>query len=173
MAMSADIRSAMKDNVSIWEFVASYERNQPDQLTLDLGIACAEEFGDVNNPFLKEHHGTTLMRATLDLYPLSIIYVGPLSESMEIVQPLLDICQLTHNITEISWSDIETQSRYDINALSCIKGHYLNVYGFILHQINVSSLIEVSDRASGAMRGKFNLSASEVYDTRWIRYNLS
>ena len=47
-AMSADMRFAISKNASIWEFVASFSKNQPDQLTLDLGIAYNAEFGGVS-----------------------------------------------------------------------------------------------------------------------------
>ena len=47
-AMSADMRFAISKNASIWEYVASYSNNQPDQLTLDLGIAYDKRFGGVS-----------------------------------------------------------------------------------------------------------------------------
>ena len=68
---------------------------------------------------------------------------------MKIIQPLLDIGPLTHNITEIPWRDIETQSRYGVDASSCVKGRLHNVYGLNLYQIDVPSLIEVSNYVTG------------------------
>ena len=75
--------------------------------------------------------------------------MGPLSEGLEIIKPLLDIGTLTQNITEIPWSDIETQSRYGVDAGSCVKGRLHNVFGLNLYQIDVPSLVEVSNYVTG------------------------
>ena len=61
---------------------------------------------------------------------------------MALIQPILDIGPFEKNITMIPWKDIETQSKFGINDLACIKGGYHSVWGLNLYQIDVPTLIE-------------------------------
>ena len=61
---------------------------------------------------------------------------------MALIQPIIDIGPFEKNITMIPWKDIETQSKFGIDALACIKGTYHSVWGLNLYQIDVPTLID-------------------------------
>lgn len=48
-AMNADMRFLASANGSIWEIMKSFQDNEPDKLSLDLGIAYDEAYGGVSN----------------------------------------------------------------------------------------------------------------------------
>ena len=47
-AMNADFRIAASQNASVWEYIKSYENNQPDELNFELGLAYNESYGGVS-----------------------------------------------------------------------------------------------------------------------------
>lgn len=48
-AMNADFRLAASQNASVWEYMKSYERNQPDELAFEMGLAYDETYGGVSS----------------------------------------------------------------------------------------------------------------------------
>ena len=64
---------------------------------------------------------------------------------MALIQPILDIGPFEKKITMIPWKDIETQSRFGVDALACVKGNYHSVWGLNLYQIDVPTLIQAVD----------------------------
>ena len=72
----------------------------------------------------------------------NFIYVGPLKEGMALIQPLINLKPFDQNITMIPWKDIETSSKFGIDALACIKGSFHSVWGLNLYQIDVPALIK-------------------------------
>lgn len=71
----------------------------------------------------------------------NFLYVGPLKEGMALIQPLIDLGPFDQNITMIPWKDIQTSSKFGIDALACIKGNFHSVWGLNLYQIDVPTLI--------------------------------
>ena len=71
----------------------------------------------------------------------SLIYAGPLEEGMALIQPLLDLGPFEQNITMIPWKDLETSSRFGVDAVACIKGHFHSVFGLNVYQIDVPTFI--------------------------------
>ncbi len=72
----------------------------------------------------------------------SFIYAGPLEEGMALIQPLLDLGPFDQNITMIPWKNIETSSRFGVDAVACIKGNFYSVFGLNLYQIDIPTLID-------------------------------
>jgi len=64
-----------------------------------------------------------------------------LKEGMALIQPLIDLGPFDQNITMIPWKDIQTSSKFGIDALACIKGNFHSVWGLNLYQIDVPTLI--------------------------------
>ena len=67
--------------------------------------------------------------------------MGPLNEGIALIQPLIDLGPFDQNITMIPWKDIETSSKFGIDAVACIKGNFHSVWGLNLYQIDVPTLI--------------------------------
>ncbi|MCJ1436573.1 hypothetical protein MMC27_005953 [Xylographa pallens] len=121
-AMSADFRFHAVQNASLYEFARSFTGRMPDAFSIDIAIAYNESFG-----------GTYLFA--------NFIYVGPLDEGIALIQPLIDLGPFDQNITMIPWKDIETSSKFGIDAVACIKGKFHSVWGLNLYQIDVPTLI--------------------------------
>ncbi|KAF6223377.1 hypothetical protein HO133_000219 [Letharia lupina] len=122
-AMSADFRFHASQNASLYEFARSYTGKLPDAFSIDIAIAYNEAFG-----------GTYLFA--------NFIYAGPLEEGMALIQPIIELGPFDQNITMIPWKDIETSSKFGIDALACIKGNFHSVWGLNLYQIDVPTLID-------------------------------
>jgi len=175
--MSADMRIPVSKNQSIWEFVKSYENNMPDELSIDVAGLYSEQFGGVSGSRSPIKAGTlgsstrlTIVKQTYFL--ISITYAGPLSTGTKIIQPLLDLNPLTHNITSIPWSLLETQGRFGVDAEACIKGTNHNVFGINLYKIDVPNLVEMSNYVDEVFRlypaFRFALFSLSKYATRVI-----
>ncbi|MCJ1386176.1 hypothetical protein MMC17_009302 [Xylographa soralifera] len=121
-AMNADFRFHASQNGSLYEFARSFTGRLPDAFSIDIAIAYNDLFG-----------GTYLFA--------NFIYVGPLEEGIALIQPLIDLGPFDQNITMIPWKDIETSSKFGIDAIACIKGHFHSVWGLNLYQIDVPTLI--------------------------------
>ena len=61
---------------------------------------------------------------------------------MALIQPLIDLRPFDQNITMIPWKDIETSSRFGVDAAACIKGKSHSVWGLNLYQIDVPTLVD-------------------------------
>lgn len=61
---------------------------------------------------------------------------------MALIQPLLDLGPFDQNITMIPWKDIETSSRFGVDAIACIKGNFHSVFGLNVYQIDVPTFID-------------------------------
>ncbi|KAL2047408.1 hypothetical protein N7G274_001429 [Stereocaulon virgatum] len=125
-AMSADFRFHASQNASLYEFARSFTGKMPDAFSIDIAIAYNESFG-----------GTYLFA--------NFIYVGPLEEGIALIQPLIDLEPFDQNVTMIPWKDIETSSRYGVDAVACIKGNFHSVWGLNLYQIDVPTLIAATN----------------------------
>ncbi|MCJ1321566.1 hypothetical protein MMC15_006911 [Xylographa vitiligo] len=75
----------------------------------------------------------------------NFIYVGPLDEGIALIQPIIDLGPFDQNITMIPWRDIETSSKFGIDAVACIKGSFHSVWGLNLYRIDVPTLIAAID----------------------------
>ncbi|MCJ1282144.1 hypothetical protein MMC26_001467 [Xylographa opegraphella] len=121
-AMSADFRFYAAQNASLYEFARSFTGRMPDTFSIDIAIAYNESFG-----------GTYLFA--------NFIYVGALREGIALIQPLIDLGPFDQNITMIPWKDIETSSKFGVDAVACIKGNFHSVWGLNLYQVDVPTMI--------------------------------
>ena len=74
---------------------------------------------------------------------VNVIYVGPLAQGMEIIQPFLALPILRQNITMLPWKALEKAARFGTDAESCIKGQPDSVYSLNLYNIDVPTLTDV------------------------------
>ncbi|KAK3167723.1 hypothetical protein OEA41_010851, partial [Lepraria neglecta] len=65
----------------------------------------------------------------------------PLKEGIALIQPLIDLEPFDQIVTMIPWKDIETSSKFGVDAIACIKGNFHSVWGLNLYQIDVPTLI--------------------------------
>lgn len=79
---------------------------------------------------------------------LNVIYVGPMAEGMKLVEPLINLNPISQNITEIPWKNIEPQSKFGVDAQSCVKGRMHSVYSVNVYQIDVPTLVSFTNYLS-------------------------
>lgn len=64
---------------------------------------------------------------------------------MSSIKPFLDLKPFSQNITMLPWNELETQSKFAVDAASCVKGREHSTYSVNLYDLDIPTLVDIAN----------------------------
>ncbi|GAW20842.1 hypothetical protein ANO14919_103540 [Xylariales sp. No.14919] len=117
-ALAADFLFPASENISVFQAMESYTRNQPDTFSISSAVTWSS---DLNQSIIQ----------------LSTVYFGNKDNGMVLNDPFLKSNPIVKNISMLPWNILTKENRFGADARGCIKGNAHSVYSVNLYRMDV------------------------------------